>query len=151
MLRRLSVPSQRIGSLLAGVWAGALLCIAFIATPAPFATLANADAGRVVGRILAQEANLSVALAVALFLVVRRQARRAAAAGTGSVLGTDVLLVFGTLFCTVAGYFALQPMLAAARAGQGAFPFAALHAASMGLFALKTLLVLVLAWRLGRR
>jgi len=146
----MSLLSQRFGALLAGLWAGALLCIAFIATPAPFATLASADAGRVVGRIFAQEAALSLALAVAMFLVVRRQARRAAASGTGSVLGTDVLIVFGTLFCTVAGYYALQPMLEAARAGQGAFSFGALHGASMGFFALKTLLVLVLAWRLGR-
>ncbi len=146
----MSLLSQRFGALLAGLWAGALLCIAFIATPAPFATLASADAGRVVGRIFAQEAALSLALAVAMFLVVRRQARLAAASGTGSVLGTDVLIVFGTLFCTVAGYYALQPMLEAARAGQGAFSFGALHGASMGFFALKTLLVLVLGWRLGR-
>ena len=147
MFRRLSALSQRTGAFLAGLWAGALLCIAFIATPAPFATLASVDAGRVVGRIFAQEATLSLALAVVMFLLVRAQSRSAA----GSVLGTDVLLVFGTLFCTVAGYFALQPMLQAARAGQGAYSFAALHAASMGFFALKALLVLVLAWRLGRR
>jgi len=147
LFRRLSALSQRTGAFLAGLWAGALLCIAFIATPAPFATLASVDAGRVVGRIFAQEATLSLALAVVMFLLVRAQSRSAA----GSVLGTDVLLVFGTLFCTVAGYFALQPMLQAARAGQGAYSFAALHAASMGFFALKALLVLVLAWRLGRR
>ena len=62
-----------------------------------------------------------------------------------------MLLVLGTLFCTVAGYYALQPMMAQARAGQGAWSFGALHAASLGLFALKALLVLVLAWRLTRR
>jgi len=142
---------RRIGPLLAGLWAGALLCIAFIATPAPFAILAKADAGRVAGRILAQEAYLSVALAVAMFLLVRSQARRAATAGAGSALSAEVLLVLGALFCTIAGYFALQPMLEAARAGQGAFPFGALHGASVGFFALKTLLVLALAWRLGGR
>jgi hypothetical protein len=142
---------RRIGGLLAGLWAGALLCIGLIATPAPFATLASADAGRVVGRIFAQEASLSLALAVTMFLIVRRQARQAAASGEGSVLSVDVLLVLGTLFCTVAGYFALRPMIDAARTGQGAFSFAALHGASMGFFALKTLLVLALAWRLGKR
>ncbi len=143
--------SPRLGAWLAGLWAGALLCIAFIATPAPFATLPVADAGRVVGHIFAREAYLSLALAVLLFLIVRRQARGVAAAGAGSVLGANVLLVLGTLFCTVAGYFALQPMIAAARAGQGAVSFAALHGASTGFFALKALLVLVLAWRLGGR
>jgi hypothetical protein len=39
-------------------------------------------------------------------------------------------------------------MMAAARAGQGAWSFGALHAASSGLFGLKGLLVLALAWRL---
>ena len=151
MLRHLSAVSQRTGAFLAGLWAGALLCIAFIATPAPFATLTSTDAGRVVGRIFAQEATLSLALATVMFFIVRRQSRLALGSGAGSVLGTDVLLVLGTLFCTLAGYFALQPMLQAARAGQGAFSFAALHAASMGFFAVKALLVLVLAWRLGRR
>ncbi len=141
--------SKRIGAFLAGLWAGLLLCIAFIATPAPFVVLAKADAGRVVGRIFAHEAYLSLALAVVLFLIVRRLARTDAEAGKGSVLSTNVLLVLGTVFCTVAGYFALQPMLDAARAGQGAFSFGALHGASMAFFALKALLVLTLAWRLG--
>ena len=137
--------------MLAGLWAGALLCVALIATPAPFAILASTDAGRVAGRILAQEATLSLALAVAMFLIVRSEARLAASSGKSSVLSANVLLVLGTLFCTVAGYYALLPMLEAARAGQGAFSFGVLHGVSMGFFALKTLLVLVLAWRLGGR
>lgn len=141
--------STRVGAWLAGLWAGVLLCIAFVATPAPFATLSTADAGRVVGRIFAQEAYLSLVLALGLFAIVRRRARVAAEAGTGSVLDTNVMLVLGTVFCTVAGYFAVQPMLAAARAGQGALSFGTLHAVSLGLFALKTLLVMWLAWRLG--
>jgi hypothetical protein len=40
-------------------------------------------------------------------------------------------------------------MMEAARAGQGAWSFGALHAVSSGFFALKGLLVLALAWRLG--
>ena len=147
----MNIPSLRLGSWLAGIWAGLLLCVAFIAAPAPFATLASADAGRVVARIFAQEAYLSLAFALVLYLIVRKQAHLAAAAGKGSVVSANVLLVLGTLFCTVAGYFALQPMLEAARAGQGSFSFGALHGASMGFFALKGLLVHVLAWRLTSR
>ena len=142
---------SHLSAWLAGLWAGMLLCIALIAAPAPFATLASADAGRVVARIFAQEAYASLAFAVVLFPLVRRQARVAAAAGTGSVVSANLLLVLGTLFCTVAGSFAVQPMIEAARAGQGAFSFGALHAASMALFALKALLVLILAWRLAGR
>ena len=37
--------------LLPGLWAGWLLCVAGLATPAPFALLAQADAGRVVSRM----------------------------------------------------------------------------------------------------
>ena len=85
-----------------------------------------------------------------LYLAARRLAREAAAAGRGSVLSAELLLVFGALFCTVLGYFALQPMMEAARAGQGSFSFAALHGASMALYALKTLFVVSLAWRLTR-
>jgi hypothetical protein len=60
-----------------------------------------------------------------------------------------VALLLGTLFCTVAGSFAVQPMMAAARAGQGPVSFATLHAVSAALFVLKGVLVLVLAWRLS--
>ena len=140
--------ARRRAALLAGLWAGALLAIALIGTPAPFATLAPHDAGRVVSRIFAQEAYLSLVLALLLFWIERHRARDAAASGIGSVLSPEILLLLGTLFCTVAGYFAVQPMLGAARAGQGSLSFGALHAISLGFYAVKTLLVLALAWRL---
>jgi hypothetical protein len=142
---------QRLRLLLPALWAGVLLCIALIATPAPFATLATADAGRVVGRIFAQEAPLSLLLGVLVLMLERQAAQQAAEEGRGSVFSTDMLLALGTLFCTVAGYYALQPMMAAARAGQGAASFALLHGVSLGLFGLKGLLVLALAWRSSRR
>ncbi len=141
---------ERLRRLLPGLWAGALLCVALIATPAPFATLMPADAGRVVARIFVQEAWLSLVLALWLLFVERRRARLAAEAGRGSVLSTEMLLLLGSVFCTVAGYFGIQSMLPMARAGQGAFSFGQLHAASVALFALKIALVLTLAWRAGR-
>lgn len=137
--------------MLAGVWAGMLLCVALIATRVPFAVLQASDAGRVAVRVLAYEAHASLAFALALYIIVRRQARAAAATGRGSIVSGDVVLVLGTLFCTVAGYFAVQPMMDAARAGQGAFGFGTLHLVSVLFFGLKTCLVLALAWRLGPR
>lgn len=113
--------------------------------------LATPDAGRYVGRLFAQEAMLSIVFAVVLYVLARRLARDAVALGRGSVLSAEVLLVAGALFCTVAGYYALQPMIEAARIGQGRFSFAALHGASMAFYATKTLVVLSLAWRLTRR
>jgi len=143
--------SARGAALIAALWAGVLLCIGAIAAPAGFALLAPADAGRVAGRLLAIEAYLSLALVMLLFAIERKSARAAAAAGTGSAFSTNIVLLFGALFCTVAGYFAIigtMAMMAAARAGQGAWSFGALHAASSSLFVLKGLLVLALAWRL---
>ena len=139
----------RFASVLAGIWAGVLASLGVIAAPAAFATLASADAGRAAGRMFEVEAYLSLAVAIVLFAIERQRSRTAAAAGTGSVFSANLVLLLGTLFCTVAGYFATQPMMAAARAGQGSMSFAALHAVSGGLSVLKGLLVLALAWRLS--
>lgn len=139
----------RLATVLAGLWAGVLACIGALAAPAAFAILPSADAGRVVGRMLAQEAYFSLAMACVLFAIERTRSQRVADAGTGSVFSANLVLLLGTLFCTVAGHFALQPMMAAARLGQGPWSFGALHAVSGGLFAVKALLVLALAWRLS--
>jgi len=139
----------RIAALLAGLWAGIVLCIAALAAPSAFATLAPADAGRLVGRLFMQEAYLSLGLAIVLFAIERQRSQAAAASGGGSVFSANLVILLGTLFCTVAGYFALQPMMEAARAGQGSVSFMTLHLVSAGLFVLKGLLVLALAWRLA--
>ena len=137
----------RMARLLPGFWLGGLLCVAGLATPAPFALLAQADAGRVVGRILAQEAYASLVLGVVIVMLERRASVRAAAAGLGSQFGVGMALALGAVFCTVAGYFSLQPLMAAAKAGQGALSFGQLHAISALFYALKVVLVAVLAWR----
>jgi hypothetical protein len=138
---------ERLRRLLPGLWAGLLLCVALVATPAPFALLPAPDAGRVVARIFVQEAWVSLALAVWLIAAERRRARDASEAGTGSVLSTEMLLLFGTVFCTVAGYFGVQPLIAAAREGSGPLSFGQLHAISVLFFGVKTLLAVALAWR----
>jgi len=142
---------QRAAALLAGAWAGLMLCIGLLAAPTAFDVLPREMAGRVVARLFAGEAYSALALCAVLFAIARRQAARRAAAGTGSVMSAELLLVMGALFCTVAGYFAIQPMMDAARAGQGSWSFGALHAASTVLFGLKGLVVLALAWRLTGR
>lgn len=138
---------DRLRRLLPALWAGVLLCVALLATPAPFATLAREDAGRVVAHIFVREAWLSLVLGVLLLAAERGRARQLAARGRGSVVSTEMLLLLAVLFCTVLGYFGLQPLMPAARAGQGAFTFGQLHGLSLALFGLKTVLVLCLAWR----
>jgi len=143
------VNALRWAAWLAGLWTGLLAAIGLMAAPTAFAALPRELAGLVAGRLFAQEAYAGLVFAVVLFLILRQQARRAAQAGAGSVLSADMLLALGALFCTVVGYFALQPMMAAARAGQGGLSFGALHGVSSALFAGKGVLVGVLAWRLS--
>ena len=129
--------------LLAALWGGLLLCIALVAAPSAFAVLDRVQAGLVVSRLFALEANISLAASLLLLLIERRLAQ----AMGSSLLSATMLLPAGALFCTVAGYYALQPLMIAARAGQGGWSFSTLHALSFGFFGLKTLLVLILAWR----
>ena len=107
--------------LLPGLWAGFLLCVAAVATPAAFAVLLPADAGRVAARILAQEASVSLVVGALLLALERARARRAAAVGQGSQFSTGMVLALGAVFCTVLGYHCVQTQLPAARLGQGLF------------------------------
>ena len=100
------------------------------------------------GPLFAQEAYLGLGLATALVLLLRWHARRLSTRLALPLFSVDLMLVLGAVFCTVAGFFALQPMMDAARAGQGRLSFGALHGLSAGFFVLKGLLVTALAWRL---
>jgi multisubunit Na+/H+ antiporter MnhB subunit len=138
---------RQVRTLVAAVWLGLVLTLATVAAPVLFAGLERAEAGRLAGNLFRIEAHVALGLAVVLFLVERRLAGLRARAGQGSALSANVLLVLGALFCTVLGYFALQPLMEAARAGQGRWSFGALHGVSSSLFALKGLLLLALVWR----
>jgi len=133
---------RRSQTLLTALWGGLLLCVAFVAAPSAFAVLERAQAGLVVARLFALEANVSMAAALFLILIERRL--------NAAALSANLLLPAGALFCTVAGYFALQPMMADAKMGQGNLSFLTLHAISFGFYGLKTALVLVLAWRTSK-
>lgn len=141
----------RLRGVLAGVWLGIVLCLAFMAAPTAFAQLERTMAGRLAGQLFQLEAQVSLVLAILLFIVERAWAQRQAEAGTGSRLTPNLLLVLGCLFCTVLGYYALQPMMEAARQGQGRFGFGMLHGISSAFFALKGLLLAAYAWRLSPR
>jgi hypothetical protein len=138
---------QRLRTVLTALWLGLVVTLAAVAAPTAFAVLERTLAGQVAGRMFGIEARVGLGLAIALFLIERRLASLRVAAGRGSVLSVEIMLVLGALFCTVLGYFALQPMMEAARAGQGAYSFGALHGVSSALFVLKGLLLLALLWR----
>jgi Domain of unknown function (DUF4149) len=141
----------RLQTLLAALWGGFLLCVAFAAAPSAFAVLERAQAGLLVGRVFGIEAQVSLAASLILMLLERRRARDAVEAGAVSdMFSMELLLPAVALFCTIAGYYGLQPLMADARAGAGVASFAALHGASLAFFAVKGLAVLALAWRLSR-
>ena len=144
MVQRLTT---RAAGLLPAVWLGVLLCVALIATPAGFALLPRGQAGALAGRILAQEAYLSLFLGVVLLVLERLGSRRQVPLPPGSAPTPGLMLVLGALFCTVLGYFALQGPMAAARAGQGALTFGQLHGISLLAYGVKVVLVSALAWR----
>lgn len=141
---------RRLAAVIAALWAGLILGIGLIAAPAAFAVLQRSVAGAVAGRMFTHEAYLGLAFSAMLLWAVRRVARSDAAAGRGSQFSLSLALVLVALFCTVFGHFGLQPLMAAARAGEGAWSFAALHGVSVVLFGLKGLVLLALAWRLAR-
>ena len=132
---------KRAATCLAGLWCGMLLGVGLVGAPAGFAVAPLEIAGRSAARMFAIEAHASLAIAVVLLLALRRLTPK------GSI-DTNLLLVLGSLFFTITGYFVLQPLMAAARAGEGVLSFGALHGLSAAFFALKAVLVLALAWRL---
>jgi hypothetical protein len=131
--------AERWRRLLPGLWAGMLLCIAGISAPAAFNVLPSAEAGQVVSRIFIREAWLSLVLA-ALLLGLERP--RAAGQGIG-----NAALLWITVACTLLGYFAVQALMPAARVGTGVLSFGQLHLISTVFYGIKTLAVLLLAWR----
>ena len=142
----------RLQALLAALWGGLLLCIALVATPSAFAVLERAQAGAYVARVFAIEAQVSLALGLVLMAIERRLTRDAVESGqVAAQFSMRLVLPAVALFCTIAGYYGLQPLMAEARAGTGVASFAALHGVSLAFFGVKGLAVLALAWISLRR
>jgi hypothetical protein len=135
---------------MAGVWLGLLVSLTFIAAPAAFALLDKPAAGILVGRLFAQEAALSALSSMVFVMILRRLSEHEASPRSPSPASdTRLWMVLGVLGCTVVGYYAMQPLLVAARVGQGALSFGLLHGISVAFFGLKMLLLLMLTWRLS--
>jgi hypothetical protein len=138
---------RRAAALLAGIWAGLIAGVGFVAAPVLFATLPRGDAGRAAARLFAVDATVGIGFGAVLLVLSLQLARRDAERGA-SRFSTEMLLVLAALFCIVAGHYAIEPMLAAAGRGEGGPSFAVLHGAASVFFVLKFVAVAVLAWRL---
>lgn len=141
----------RLRTVLAGLWAGALITIGSIAAPTLFDMLDKVLAGRVAGRYFFLESKISLLLTVALLLIDRAISRHETSAiflgGAKSHAGVNLLLLMGALASVVVGYEVLHPLMESARQGQGRWTFAQLHGLSMALYGVRTVLVMALAWR----
>lgn len=135
----------RIRALLAALWAGELLAVALLAAPNAFATLDRAMAGKYVARLFEMDARFALAAGVLLVLMERRLHRDGVVGG--SAMNPGFWLPLLAIGFTAAGYYALQPMMDAARQGLGSWSFLQLHAVSLVCFGLRTIAVLALAWR----
>ena len=134
---------HRVHLLLAALWGGFLLCVAGLAAPAAFAALERAGAIAYVRHLFEMEARVALLAGMVLMMLERRRARDAGGKGATA----EFLLPAGALLCTVVGYYVIQPQMEAAMGTPLAMQ---LHGASMALFAVKTVAVLTLAWRLSR-
>ncbi len=139
----------RLRALLAALWAGELLTVAFLAAPNAFASLERAQAGLYVGRLFEMDARIALAAAVLLVLMERRLQRDGAS--VGPVMGLPLVLPLVALFLTVLVYYGLQPLMESAKQGLGSWTFLQLHAVSLAMFGLRTVAVVVLAWRVMPR
>jgi hypothetical protein len=143
--------SESLRRLLPGLWLGLLLAIALIATPAASGSLDRAAFGAVARAIFAREAPASLVLGVLILVIERRDALARHLATGVSQFSLEMTLAIGALFCTVAGYYGLEPMMEQARSGgAAALTFMQLHAISLAFFGVKGLLVLALAWKATR-
>jgi hypothetical protein len=135
---------HRLHVLLAALWGGFLLCVAGVAAPTAFSALERSGAIVYVRKLFETEARVALFAGLVLMMLERRAAKDAGGKGATA----EFLLPAGALLCTVVGYYVLQPQIEAAMGTPLAMQ---LHGASMALFAVKTVLVLTLAWKLSRQ
>ncbi len=142
---------ENLRRLLPGIWFGLLLAIALIATPAANGALDRVSFGAVARAIFAREAPASIVLGILLLVIERRAAFIRHETEGVSQFSTEMTLLVTALFCTVMGYYALEPMMEQARLGGTApLTFLQLHAISLAFFGAKGLAVLALAWKATR-
>jgi predicted membrane-bound spermidine synthase len=138
----------RLRVLMVALWLGLIVTLATVAAPTAFALLERAVAGQVAGRMFRIEATVGLIAAMVLMLIERRLATQADRQRTWVPTAT-LWLALGAMFCTVLGYWGLQPMMEAAREAGDHARFGLLHGLSSLIFAFKGLLLLALLWRIS--
>lgn len=137
------MPGMRV--LVATLWAGSLWTIGYLVAPALFSTLADRVlAGTIAGQLFRIEAWVSVACAALLIASLIFGNAESRPPRQRRLL----FIILAMLFCTLAGYFGLQPFMAEVReaAGPGGVmdsalraKFGILHAASSAFYLVQSI------------
>ncbi|MFT5589069.1 MAG: hypothetical protein ACI9ZF_001241 [Bradyrhizobium sp.] len=139
--------AARLRLLVIVLWVGSLWTIGYLVAPTLFMTLADRIlAGTIAGKLFRVEAWLSVVSAVLVFALISGTVA-ASRARTWLLRLTAVMLG-----CTLAGYFGLQPMMAALReaapggvfSAEARMQFGILHGVASGLYLIQSIAGIVL-------
>lgn len=136
---------QYLAATLAALWAGIMIGVGYVCAPVLFQMMPDARqlAGSIAGQSFSVTAYIALALGIAILLLIKK-ANRNAGFYTPNL---PMMLVLAALFLAIVGQFVIHPQIVQARAaGVGSSAFAALHMASVGIYLLETLCVLVLNW-----
>lgn len=146
--------ASRLRALLVALWAGSLWTTGYMVAPTLFATLSDRMlAGMIAGRLFRIEAWLSVTCALVLLLLEMRWPHTQNIRRRKLVLA----LIGAMLLCTLAGYFGIQPFMAALKESAGATGvmasdaaarFGILHGVSSGFYLIQSILAIVLVLKL---
>ena len=150
--------SQRLFSLMAGLWVGSFITIGFLVAPILFSALGDRQvAGMIAASLFKIEANISVGLSVVLMILANYLVR----AGLNQFRIVRWILL-GMLACAISAAFILIPWMSSLKEQamlSGLFVmesswaglFTRLHQVSSGLYAIQSLLGIFLVWHLSKK
>ena len=148
------IRTQRIFSLISGLWVGSFIVIGFLVVPVLFSSLGDRQvAGMVAATLFKTTAYMGVVLSVFLMVMANHLVRQ----GSDHYRTTRWILL-GMLLCTVGAAFIIIPWMnslrdqalylgLSVRESTNAVLFSRLHGVSSTLFMIQAVLGLALVWR----
>ena len=149
---------QRIFTIVAGLWVGGFVTVAYLVTPILFSTLGDRQvAGIVAGNIFRVEAYFSIALSLVLMVTANFLVSK----GENTYRLIRWLLL-AMLACAISAGLVLIPWMSSLRdqanadsisvmASSSAALFSRLHGVSSSLFVIQSVLGIALLWRLTKK
>ena len=148
------IRTQRIFSLISGLWVGSFIAIGFLVVPVLFSSLGDRQvAGMIAANLFKTTAYIGVALSAFLMVMANHLVRRG-----GDRYRIVRWILLGMLACTVAAAFIIIPWMdslrdqalylgLSVRESTNATLFSRLHGVSSAIFMIQAALGLALVWR----